>query len=264
MSTYSNILRRIIEAKRQEIAASKNSLSAELLSDIANASTRTPLSMKKALSVPQPSIIAEFKRRSPSKGEINTTAMPAKVVADYQTGGAAACSILTDTPFFGGALTDLAIARANTSLPLLRKDFVIDPYQIDQALIYGADAILLIASALSGDEIGCLAEYAHSRKLEVLLELHSPDELSKYTVEADMVGINNRNLNTFATDLNASTEMAKLLPQAAIKVAESGIKTYHDIEMLSMEGYAAFLIGETFMKTADPGLTLKQFIYGNE
>lgn len=190
--------------------------------------------------------------------------MPAKVVADYQTGGAAACSILTDTPFFGGALTDLAIARANTSLPLLRKDFVIDPYQIDQALIYGADAILLIASALSGDEIGCLAEYAHSRKLEVLLELHSPDELSKYTVEADMVGINNRNLNTFATDLNASTEMAKLLPQAAIKVAESGIKTYHDIEMLSMEGYAAFLIGETFMKTADPGLTLKQFIYGNE
>lgn len=259
MST-TNILRRIIETKRKEIAASKGVVSPERLAEMADAVARQTVSMSRSLSDKSPAIIAEFKRRSPSKGEIHPMTMADDIVAGYESAGAAACSILTDTQFFGGSLTDLCVARNAVSLPLLRKDFIIDEYQIDQARLCGADAILLIASALTRDEISRLVDYAHRRQLEVLLELHSPDELAKYVAEADMVGVNNRNLSTFATDIDASLSIASSLPANAVKVAESGIKTGVDIRRLSNEGYSAFLIGETLMKSDSPALALKTLI----
>lgn len=249
-----NILEEIIAYKRVQMHA---------LEKIAPASPlpqRKVLSMKRALLESKTGIIAEFKRRSPSKGEIHPMAMPQEVVAGYEKSGAAACSVLTDTPFFGGSLSDLAIARDTVSIPLLRKDFIISRRQILDAYLYGADAVLLIAAALSRQEIVDFTDYAHSLGLETLFEIHNTSELDKFYDETDMVGVNNRDLATFHTDPEFSIKVVDMLPAHTLKVAESGLSSMTEVERLRDAGYRGFLIGETFMKASDPADALRIFL----
>lgn len=225
---------------------------------------RTPLppSMKTALLQSPTGIIAEFKRRSPSKGEIHPKAMVCDIVPGYEQAGAAACSVLTDTPYFGGALADLAVASSLVTMPLLRKDFTISEYQIAQARIYGASAILLIAAVLTADEMQRFTDYAHSLGLEVLVEVHNAAELDKLPDGADMVGVNNRDLTTFRTDPALSLHIASILPDKVVKVAESGLTSMDEVRRLRDAGYRGFLIGETFMRHDNPADALKRFIDG--
>ena len=216
--------------------------------------------MKQALASSKSGVIAEFKRRSPSKGWIKQDARPEEIVLSYATAGASALSILTDEKFFGGSLKDIRIARPLVEIPILRKDFIIDEYQLYQAKIVGADAVLLIAAALEQERCNELTEKAHSLGLEVLLEIHSPEELSYINEKIDMVGINNRNLGTFFTDVENSFRLAGQLPQDAVLVSESGISDPEIVKRLRTAGFRGFLIGETFMKTEQPGETLQNFL----
>ena len=204
-------------------------------------------------------IISEFKRRSPSKGDIAPSASVIPVVDEYQKGGAAACSILTDTRFFGGSIYDLSVARASLEIPILRKDFIIDPIQIYEAFVAGADCILLIASILSKAEIKLLTSTAHDLGMEILFEVHTLEEIDKYIPGIEMIGVNNRKLSTFQTDLSHSHSMMQYLPSEPLKIAESGIKNEEDIKILRNVGYNGFLIGETLMKSGDIQDTLKSF-----
>lgn len=255
-----NILSSIVANKRREIEAISRLIPTDELRQKALAITRPTKSLSHALRNSSTGIIAECKRRSPSKGEIHPIADVAETVIGYQNNGAAACSILTDTPFFGGALSDLAVARTSVDIPLLRKDFIISPYQLYQARIYGADAVLLIAAILSRDEIIELNDIAHSLGLETLLELHSHNELTYPIPQVDIIGVNNRDLTSFSTSTDVAIQMAEVLPASTLKIAESGIKNVADINRLRAIGYQGFLIGETFMKTADPGLALKNLL----
>lgn len=259
-----DILRRIIANKRRELDATKRILPPDGVRNLVQKTTRSVTSMKEALLSSPSGIIAEFKRRSPSKGEIAPMASVGETVSGYSFAGAAACSILTDTTFFGGSISDLAVARNVTSVPLLRKDFILEEYQIDFARIYGADAILLIASILTKNDIERLIHYAHSLSLEVLLELHDEDELDKWSELADMTGINNRDLSNFKTDLSQCESMIGRLPEGILKIAESGMKTYEDVNRLRGLGFRGFLIGETFMSSKDPSAKLKSFINAAE
>lgn len=252
----SNILEDIIAYKRVEMQALEKVPVPEIVP------SRKTLSMKTALVESATGIIAEFKRRSPSKGEIHAKAMPQIVVSGYEKAGASACSVLTDTPYFGGALTDLAIARCNSSIPLLRKDFIISRRQILDAYLYGADAVLLIAAALSSSQVVDLTDYAHSLGLETLFEIHNTAELDKFYDKSDMVGVNNRDLTTFHTDPDFSFQVVEMLPADTVKVAESGLSSIAEVERLRRVGYRGFLIGETFMKNSDPGQALRDFIDG--
>ncbi|MDE6644652.1 MAG: indole-3-glycerol phosphate synthase TrpC [Muribaculaceae bacterium] len=206
-------------------------------------------------------IIAEFKRRSPSKGEIFPMADVAEVIPQYVQGGAAACSVLTDTRYFGGASTDLAVARTLAGgVPLLRKDFVVTPAQIYNARLLGASAILLIAAILTPDELEQYNNLAHTLGMEALVEIHDISELDKINFHPDMLGVNNRDLSSFHTDVNHSMELVASLPADTLLVAESGIKTPADLCRLRDAGFTGFLIGEAFMSTPEPGATLKKFI----
>ena len=218
--------------------------------------------MSRALLDSPTGIIAEFKRRSPSKGEIHPLALPAEIIPAYQDAGASACSVLTDTVYFGGSLNDLAVARSVANIPLLRKDFIVSTYQIDEARVYGADAILLIASALTRDEVEFFTRHAHDCGLEVLFEIHNEKEIEKFCPEIDMVGVNNRDLTTFVTDPDLSLRIVKQLPDNVVKVAESGLTSIDEVEQLHQVGYNGFLIGETFMKHDYPGDALSKFIEG--
>lgn len=258
----SDILDKIVANKRREVAAMEALIPIDLVATAAEQAEYVPVSMREALLASPTGIIAECKRRSPSKGEIHPKADVRAVVEGYAANGAAACSVLTDTAYFGGSLADLAVARSAVAIPLLRKDFIVSEYQLYQARACGADAVLLIAAVLSADEIRRFTSTAHSLGLEVLLELHSKPELDKYIPEVDMTGVNNRNLGTFETNLNASRHMIGLLPADAVKVSESGLRTMEDIRRLRDIGYSGFLIGETFMKTVDPGSALKDFVNG--
>ena len=180
----------------------------------------------------------------------------------YQDAGASACSVLTDTVYFGGSLNDLAVARSVANIPLLRKDFIVSTYQIDEARVYGADAILLIASALTRDEVEFFTRHAHDCGLEVLFEIHNEKEIEKFCPEIDMVGVNNRDLTTFVTDPDLSLRIVKQLPDNVVKVAESGLTSIDEVEQLHQVGYNGFLIGETFMKHDYPGDALSKFIEG--
>ena len=205
-------------------------------------------------------IIAEFKRRSPSKGWIKENARPEEIVPAYAASGASAVSILTDEIFFGGTLRDIRTVRPLINLPILRKDFIIDEYQLYQARIVGADAVLLIAAALEQTQCRALADKAHELSLEVLLEIHNTDELPYIYKDIDMVGINNRNLGSFHTDVANSFRLAEQLPQDTILVSESGISQPVTVSKLHDAGFRGFLIGETFMRTEKPAETLKEFI----
>lgn len=259
-----DILQEIVDNKHIEVERQQEAVSLSTLLALGFERLERPtLSMRAALEASPSGVIAEFKRRSPSKGWLNEGANVADVVCSYEKGGASACSILTDSKFFGGSLGDLKKARQSVQLPLLRKDFIVDAYQLYQARVMGADAVLLIAAILSVEECRMLAETAHSLDLEVLLEIHSESELSHLNPHIDMLGVNNRNLGTFHTDIDNSFRLAATMGDAhPLLVAESGIACPETVYSLREVGFRGFLIGETFMKTAQPGDTLATFIGG--
>lgn len=260
-----DILDDIMEYKKIEVEQQKLNLPpAELYRRVeqmkADASLRPRRSMSRALASSDTGIIAEFKRRSPSKGWINESASLERIAGGYALNGASALSVLTDEKYFGGNLDFLRTVASMVDVPVLRKDFIIDEYQLFQAYEAGADAVLLIASCLSRESCMTLASKAHELGMEVLLEIHSADELGHLDCGADMVGVNNRNLGTFHTDVNNSFALAELLPKDSVLVSESGISDPKTICLLQDAGYSGFLIGETFMKTADPAESLLRFV----
>lgn len=206
-------------------------------------------------------IIAEHKRRSPSKDQIGQGLHCNEVVKGYREAGVSGCSVLTDTSFFGGSLEDLQFARASVDLPILRKDFIIDEYQILEAKANGADAILLIAAILEPQKIKMFSHVARELGMEVLLEIHNAAELeSNADAAVQLVGVNNRNLNNFEVSLDTSKELAAKIPEDKVKITESGLKSSRDILELRSFGYRGFLIGEQFMKTGDPGKSAQSLI----
>jgi len=222
---------------------------------------RKTKSLAKSLKASNSGIIAEHKRRSPSKQNINSSLSVEKVARGYESAGVCGMSILTDGKYFGGSLDDLTIARAVSDFPLLRKEFIIDDYQIIEAKAFGADAILLIAAILSPQEILSFSKTAKSLGLDVLLEVHNLNELEKSIMPSiDLIGVNNRNLKTFKVSLETSRSLAEEIPAEFIKVSESGISEVASIKKLKAIGYKGFLVGENFMKTDNPGLAAKDFI----
>lgn len=257
-----DILDEIIAYKKQEIANFKKEISQVYLEGRVEILHNARMaSMSETLKHSDTGIIAEFKRKSPSKGWINKEATAMKVPRSYELNGATAISILTDSHFFGGSNVYVREARVSkVSLPILYKNFIIDDYQIYQAKICGASAILLIAACLTKEECKAFIQKAHELELEVLLEMHNEQDTEYVELEPDMYGINNRNLGTFETDINNSINLIGRLPADKIKVSESGISDPASIRQLKALGYQGFLIGETFMKEADPGQALKDFI----
>ena len=220
---------------------------------------RNTISMSDSIKKDNFGIIAEFKRRSPSKNEINNKLSVNEVCRSYQVFGASGLSVLTNLKYFGGSLEDLVLARSTCTLPILRKDFIIDEYQIYEAKAYGADIILLISSILTRDEIVNLSNKAKDLKLEVLLEVHNTDELKKGLVKnVDIIGVNNRNLKSFRTDLKISEKLFNEIPNEFLKISESGLNQNDSIKKLKKIGYQGFLIGEKFMASDDPGKELKK------
>ena len=262
-----DILEEIVAHKRKELKELKGILPlhdlAEKVEECLENDKRHTLSMRQSLAESDSGIIAEFKRRSPSKGWIKEDGEPTVIPPSYAENGAAALSILTDEKFFGGKLKFIQQARPLVPhTPILRKDFIIDEYQLLQARQIGADAVLLIAACLSKQECKELARKAHALGLETLLEVHSEPELEYVGDNIDMVGVNNRNLGTFHTDVQNSYRLANLLPKDYLLVSESGISNPLTVRELRQAGFRGFLIGETFMKTPNPGLALKEFIEG--
>ena len=258
-----NILEEIIQTKAKEVALRQSLYPVKLLEQSMHFDV-APVSMKKYLQRPDKSgVIAEIKRKSPSKGVINEGFSVERVSIAYMQAGASALSVLTDKQYFGGSSDDLLEARAFNYCPILRKDFIIDEYQIIEAKSIGADTILLIAAALSPDRIKVLAAMAKSLKLEVLLEVHSLEELRAIDLtDVDMVGVNNRNLKTFEVSTNVSKELAEHIPAGIVKVTESGLNNPAEVIELKKYGYEGFLIGEAFMKTSQPGDACAKFIQG--
>jgi indole-3-glycerol phosphate synthase len=254
-----NILDQIIARKKEEVAVQKELVAESVLKQMPFYKAPA-LSMASYLTMPgKTGIIAEFKRKSPSKGVINDTATVKDVTAAYSAHGASGLSVLTDADFFGGTLQDLTAATVHET-PILRKDFMIDPYQIIEAKAHGAEVILLIAACLTPTQVKHLAAVAKDTGLEVLLEIHTKAELDHVCDNVDMVGINNRNLKTFEVDLAHSIALAKMLPAHLPKIAESGISDVSTIIELKKEGFDGFLIGENFMKTPDPAAAFAAFV----
>jgi indole-3-glycerol phosphate synthase len=255
-----DILTQIVNDKRKEVQLQKNHVSTQQLEQSAFFERET-VSLANKLKNSVTGIIAEHKRRSPSKSVINESLNIKNVATGYENAGVSGMSVLTDNKYFGGSLDDLLIARANCKLPLLRKEFIIDEYQIIEAKSNGADVILLIAAILTQAEIKQFSELAKSLHLDVLLEVHNEEELYKSIMPSlDMLGVNNRNLKTFDVSLETSKVLSQLIPDDFVKVSESGISSVNAIKALSPYGYQGFLIGENFMKTDDPGESAKQFI----
>ena len=257
-----DVLEEIVAHKRLEVEQFKQSIPPTMLYDAVEKMMDTPVpSMRKSLMESESGIIAEFKRKSPSKGWIKEEGRAEEIPLSYQQNGASALSILTDENYFGGRDTFIKTAReSGVTLPILYKNFVVDEYQLFQARLSGASAVLLIAADLKLDECLSFLRTAHELNLEVLLEMHAESELDYAALEPDMCGINNRNLGTFITDVQNSYRMAELLPKDACKVSESGISNPQTVGELRKAGFSGFLIGETFMKTENPGLALGMFI----
>lgn len=254
-----NILDQIIGEKYKEVAARKqvNTID-DLEKQLAN--PKPTYSLKKSLLTGNSTgIIAEFKRQSPSKGIINNKAAVTDVTTAYFVNGAAAISVLTDEPFFGGTMNDL-LATTPLAIPLLRKDFMIDPYQLFEARVAGASVILLIAACLTPQQVVLMAEQAHQIGLEVLLEIHNEEELNHICDKVDMVGVNNRNLKDFSVNLEHSMRLASLIPSSIPTIAESGINNADTVVTLSRSGFKGFLMGEYFMKQESPAIAFADFV----
>lgn len=246
-----NILDEIISHKRKEVASAKANTSVKTL-ESSGYFNRVCYTIVEAIqNNNSPSIIAEFKRKSPSRSEINLQADVLDTCLKYQALGATALSVLTDKKYFSGSNDDITTIRDEIHLPILRKEFIIDDYQIIEAKSLGADFILLIAECLSGNEVKSLARTAHDLGLQVLLEMHSKDQIDKINDDIDLIGVNNRNLETFETNIQTSIEMIKVLPKDRINISESGISNADEISILHTLGYKGFLIGETLMKDVD-------------
>ncbi len=255
-----NILDKIILDKRREVELKKSLIPVSQLENSVLFDSRT-ISLSKILRSSQTGIIAEHKRRSPSKSEINYNFTVEEVVKGYESAGVCGISVLTDGKYFGGSLDDLLLARASVNVPLLRKEFIVDEYQILEAKAHGADLILLIAAVLTREEIKQLSEFAESLGLEVLLEVHNLEELRKSIMPSlNMIGVNNRNLKTFEVSLDFSKELASEIPNEFVKISESGISSIEAINELKPYGYKGFLIGENFMKTDNAGKAANEFI----
>lgn len=257
-----NILDKIVNDKRKEVALRKSIIpTSQLEGSVLFERQTVPLAGN--LKQSKSGIIAEHKRRSPSRSVINNTLNVQDVASGYDHAGVCGMSVLTDGKYFGGSLDDLLIARASCNLPLLRKEFIIDEYQLLEAKAHGADVILLIAAILTRAEIKQFSEFAKGLNLDVLLEVHNEEELHKSLMPSlDMLGVNNRNLKTFEVSLETSKSLSKLIPDDFVKVSESGISNIEAIKELQPYGYQGFLIGENFMKTDDPGMHAKEFIKG--
>ena len=254
-----NILDNIVSYKMGEIEKRKLEIPVALL-EIQPGFTRPVFSMKKFLKDPvKTGIIAEFKRKSPSKGILNDHVSVEEVTAGYAAHGASLISVLTDGPSFGGSTEDLKKARFN-SLPILRKDFIVDAYQVVETKAMGADVILLIAACLVPGQTRILAKFAHQLGLEVLLEIHEESELDHFCEEVDVVGINNRDLKTFTVDIDRSIRLAEQLPLHILRVAESGISDSQTVLNMKAAGFDGFLIGEQFMKAPDPAIAFASFV----
>ncbi|SMD31646.1 indole-3-glycerol phosphate synthase [Reichenbachiella faecimaris] len=256
-----NVLDKIVQTKKEEAAYQKSVISIDDLikssyfdrachSTVANLESASPYG-----------IISEFKRKSPSKGIINDKVDVAEVAKGYCQAGASAISILTDQDYFGGSIEDLQRARKHMTCPVLRKDFIIDEYQIYKTKAIGADLMLLIAAILTKEDIVKFTDLAHKLGLEVLLEIHNEEEFNEgYYDAVDILGVNNRDLKRFKTTIQNSIDLAKILPQDQLKISESGISSTKEMDILAAEGYKGFLIGEQFMKHVDPANELKKFM----
>jgi indole-3-glycerol phosphate synthase len=255
-----NILDKIIFDKQREVVLKKSIIPVSQLENSVFFGRET-ISLSQKLKVSSTGIIAEHKRRSPSKSVINHSFTVEEVVKGYENAGACGISVLTDGKYFGGSLDDLLLARASVNIPLLRKEFIVDEYQILEAKAFGADLILLIAAVLTREEIKSLSEFAKKLGLEVLLEVHNQEELEKSIMPSlDMIGVNNRNLKTFEVSLDFSKQLASQIPDEFVKVSESGISSIEAIAELRPYGYNGFLIGENFMKTDNAGKAATEFI----
>ena len=262
-----NVLDQIIEAKKRQVSM-EQSQTPQTFWEQQQDFSRTPLSLVKSLRNPRTTgIIAEFKRKSPSKGMINESATVANVTAGYTAAGASGLSVLTDTVFFGGSIQDLKDARFN-DIPILRKDFIIDEYQVVQAKAIGADVILLIAACLSPARVKQLAKLAASLQLEVLLEIHNEKEVEHICEEISLLGVNNRDLKSFTVNVQRSVDLEPLIRKKCKTlgmnnvplISESGINDVRTIEMLRAAGYEGFLVGEHFMKQQDPASAFEVFV----
>lgn len=255
-----DILQTIVAHKRIELARQEEAVPLDSL--IKQLDTLRPSkSMRQSLADSPTGIIAEFKRRSPSKGWIAQEADPAVIVPGYERAGASGISVLTDQEFFGGTLDDLHAVRPLIQLPVLRKDFIVSPYQLFQAKLVGADVVLLIAAALTVEECKSLGKLAHQLQMEVLLEIHAEKELDYLHENVDLLGVNNRNLGTFHTDVENSFRLAQKLPKEYLWVSESGISQPETIRQLRKAGFRGFLMGERFMKTSSPEQALSDFLH---
>ena len=255
-----NILDNIIASKRIEVEQKKKLVTAKNLEDFPLFQSNCNSLVSHLLMDGSTGIIAEFKRKSPSKGIINDQVQIGPVVEAYDNLGASGISILTDENYFGGSNEDIIYARAIVSAPILRKDFIIDEYQIIEAKAIGSSVILLIAACLTPRRVKELALFAKRLSLEVLLEIHNQDELKHICAEVDIVGVNNRDLKTFTVDINRSIELGELIPPEKIKISESGISNVNTIVQLQQHGFKGYLIGENFMKEQDPALAFRKFV----
>lgn len=253
-----NILNTIIQRKKEEVSASKSTISVQKLKN-SEFFERKTVSLKENIKN-KSGIIAEFKRQSPSKGIINDKISPLEVVSAYENFGASGISILTDKDFFGGNFEDILNVRNHINIPILRKDFMIDEYQFYEAKSIGADVVLLIAACLSPNQAQEFTELSHHLGMEVLLEIHTEKELEHFNSEIDLVGINNRNLKDFKVDLQHSVNLKNQLPKDVLSVAESGIYHVEDFNFLKEKGFDGFLMGEYFMKNENPGKKFEKFI----
>lgn len=259
------ILDRIVEVKRQEVAAAKAAMSLTELQARAGDVEDLPRGFARALHTATESgwtaLITEVKKGSPSKGIIRADFDPLEIAEIYQNNGATCLSVLTDEQFFYGHLRYLGLIREQVSLPLLRKDFICDSYQVVEARVYGADAVLLIAAMLSVDELIEFSGVAQTLGLDVLLEVHNEEELeAALQTDCELIGVNNRDLKTFVTDLSTTARLAKLIPAGRLIVAESGISQRADIEILRQAGAGAFLIGESLMCEDDIAAKLQELL----
>lgn len=260
MEETNTILDKIIARKYKELETKRIQQPIGLL-EKSKWYNRHPVSLKKQLLQPDATgIIAEFKRKSPSKGSINANVNVVTVTTGYASAGATAISVLTDTDFFGGRNSDLQAARENNTLPVLRKDFIVDEYQVIEAKSIGADVILLIAACLSDKLALRLSKFAKSLGLDILMEVHTGLELQKVNEFVDIVGVNNRNLKDFSVDIQRSIELSDAIPCEFVKISESGMSNPENIKILKKYGYKGFLIGETFMKQPHPEKACHEFI----